>query len=59
MGESLANAILSHLESWDIPILNSKGQEYDGTANMSSLHEVQSHIREHTPSAYYTHCQAH
>ena len=50
MGESLANAILLHLESWDIPIINCKGQEHDGTANMSSsLHGVQSRIREHAP----------
>ena len=33
-GESLANVILSHLESWDIPILNCRGQGYDGAANV-------------------------
>ena len=45
-GESLANAILSHFESWDILILNCRDQGYDGAASMSSsLCGVQNHIK--------------
>ena len=59
-GEVLSSAILAHLQSWDIPITNCRGQGYDGASNMSSSDRgVQGRIQQHAPLAFYTHCQAH
>ena len=59
-GESLSTAILKHLGRWGLDIMNSRGQGYDGSSNMSSSRtSVQGCILAVSPLAFCSHCQAH
>jgi hypothetical protein len=59
-GAELANAIISRLATWNLPLENCRGQGYDGAANMSAARKgCQARIAELSPLAFYVHCAAH
>lgn len=58
--EHIAEAILSAVENFGLPISCIVGQGYDGAANMSSNRVgVQARIRQSAPLATYFHCGGH
>ena len=59
-GEVIANAILHTLKNHRIDVTKCRMQFYDGATAMSSKKiGVQSRIKEHSPTALYTHCNSH
>ncbi len=59
-GEKIAERILAFLKENNIPVVNMRGQGYDGASNMSSGRVgVQASIREEAPLATYVHCIGH
>ena len=59
-GEHIAEAIVSAVESFGLPMSCIVGQGYDGAANMSSNRVgVQARIRQSAPLATYFHCGGH
>ena len=56
-GKVLAQLIIDRLFQWELPLVNLRGQAYDGAANMAGLKSgCQAVIREKAPLAFYTHC---
>ena len=59
-GEAVATSILEALQTWSLDVKNCRGQGYDGAASMSSAARgTQAFIRQKSPKAVYTHCNAH
>ncbi|GBP23605.1 hypothetical protein EVAR_80222_1 [Eumeta japonica] len=59
-GEYLANAILEHLEKYDLNIQDCRGQGYDNGANMVGVNTgVKTRILNINPRAFFTPCGCH
>ena len=59
-GEKIAEAILEFLKENNIPVVNMRGQGYDGASNMSSGGVgAQACIMKEAPLATYVHCNGH
>lgn len=59
-GEYLANAILEHLEKYDLNIQDCRGQGYDNGANMVGVNSgVKTRILNINPRAFFTPCGCH
>ena len=59
-GEKVAESILGFLKENGIPVVNMRGQGYDGASNMSSPQVgVQGRIKQVAPLATYVHCSGH
>ena len=59
-GEAVATSILEALQTWSLDVKNCRGQGYDGASSMSSAARgTQAFIRQRSPKAVYTHCNAH
>ena len=59
-GAAVATSILEALQIWSLVVKNCRGQGYDGAASMSSAARgTQAFIRQKSPKAVYTHCNAH
>lgn len=59
-GEKIAEAILTSLAAWDLPLQNLRGQCYGSASNMAGARSGCSAIaREKAPLAIYHHCAAH
>ena len=59
-GEALADAILSHLKTLNLPLKKTIGLGYDGASSMSGIEKfVQAVGRESCPQAVCVHCSAH
>ena len=59
-GRVLGEAILSWLNSHDIPLSDMRGQCYDGASNMCGARSgVKAVVQEVAPKAMYYHCAAH
>jgi len=57
---SIAEAILHHLQLWKLPLVNLRGQCYDGSSNMAGARSgCKAIILQQAPMALYTHCAAH
>ena len=58
--EAVATSILEALQTWSLDVKNCRGQGYDGASSMSSAARgTQAFIRQRSPKAVYTHCNAH
>ncbi|VDI15927.1 Hypothetical predicted protein [Mytilus galloprovincialis] len=58
--EHIANAIVSNLDKWGLPLQKLRGQGYDGASVMSGhVSGVQQRIREQCPDAPFVHCKSH
>ena len=59
-GKALADTILSHLKSLNLPLEKIIGQGYNGANSMSEKENgVQAILKESCPLAVYVHCLAH
>ena len=59
-GEAIASRILQHLDTWQLPALQLRGQTYDGAGAMAGKKKgAATRILELYPKALYTHCAAH
>ena len=59
-GEAIADNILGHFESWQLPASQLRGQTYDGAGAMAGKRRgASSRIVALHPKALYTHCAAH
>ena len=59
-GKAIADTILSHLKSLNLPLEKMIGQGYDGASSMSGKEKgVQAIVKESCPLAVYVHCSAH
>jgi hypothetical protein len=59
-GELIVKSIIETLKKHRIDITKRRAQCYDGASSMSSEKVgVQSRIREHSKTAFYTHCNSH
>ena len=59
-GEAIADRLLSHLKSWQLPASKIRGQTYDGAGAMAGKRRgAVSRITNPYPKAKYTHCAAH
>jgi len=59
-GEHIAEAILSAVDKFGLPVSSIVGQGYDGATNMSSRRVgVQERIQKVAPLATYFHCSGH
>ena len=59
-GEAISATILEFLSKSQIPVLNMRGQGYDGASNMASnAVGVQARIKQVAPLATYIHCSGH
>ncbi len=58
--KTLVKTITEELQECGIPVSNLRGQCYDGASNVSGIHAgLQALMRDHSPTAIYTHCYAH
>ena len=59
-GKTLADKIVQSLPDWGLEVENSRGQGYDGAANMTGKNKgVKSRILERNGKALFFHCAAH
>jgi len=59
-GSTIAEAILHHLSLWELPLINLRGQCYDGSSNIAGAKSgCKALIMKQAPMALYTHCTAH
>ena len=59
-GSAIAEAFLSRLSLWKLPMENLRGQCYDGSSNMAGApFSCKAIILQQAPMALYTHCAAH
>ena len=59
-GAAVATSILEAVQTWSLDVRNCRGQGYDGAARMSSAARgTQVFIRQKSPKAVYTLCNAH
>ena len=59
-GKALADTILSHLKSLNLPLKKMIGQDYDGASSMSGKEKgVQAIVQKSCPLAVHVHCSAH
>ena len=59
-GEALADRILGHLETWQLPASGLCGQAFDGVGAMAGKNKgAATRITERYPKALCTHCTAH
>ncbi|XP_057188964.1 zinc finger MYM-type protein 1-like [Triplophysa rosa] len=59
-GESLANTVMTLLDSFSLDIANCRGQEYDNASNMSGRYNgLQAHLKKKNPLIHYIPCAAH
>ena len=59
-GEAIASRILQHLDTWQLPASQLRGQTYDGADAMAEKNKgAATHILELFPKALFTHCTAH
>ncbi len=59
-GQAIADRLLGHLVTWQLPASQLRGQTYDGAGAMAGKRKgAASRITEHHPKATYTHCAAH
>ena len=59
-GQSIANAIITCLESLGLELTDCRAQTYDGASNMSGkFNGAQAHIKAVQPKAIFVHCCSH
>ena len=59
-GQAIADRLLSHLVTWQLPASQLRGQTYDGAGAMAGKRRgAAARITELHPKATYTHCAAH
>ena len=59
-GEAIADRILGHLETWQLPASGLRGQAFDGAGAMAGKNKgAATRITERYSKALYTHCAAH
>ncbi|XP_038156371.1 zinc finger MYM-type protein 1-like [Cyprinodon tularosa] len=59
-GESLANCVMSVLETLGLELSNCRGQAYDNASNMSGRYNgLQAHLKKSNPLIHYIPCAAH
>ena len=59
-GQAIADRLLSHLVTWQLPASQLRGQTYDGAGAMAGKRRgAAARITEFHPKATYTHCAAH
>lgn len=59
-GRGLCSTIIDHLEKWNIPVEDMRGQGYDNGANMKGKNNgLQNLLLNKNPRAFFVPCAAH